>query len=90
MWYVYILKCSDNTFYTGITIDVGRRLAEHNGSNKGAKYTKARRPLILAYQERKKDRSSAAKREWQIKKMTRKEKEELLRRGGFLENKNVL
>ena len=48
-WFVYILKCSDNTLYTGITTDIERRIKEHNSSNKGAKYTKTRRPVKLFY-----------------------------------------
>lgn len=77
-YFVYILKCSDNTFYTGITTDVKRRVDEHNSSDKGAKYTKIRRPVVLVYQEISQDRSSASKREYAIKKLTRKEKMEII------------
>ena len=77
-YFVYILKCSDNTFYTGITTDVKRRVDEHNSSDKGAKYTKIRRPVALVYQEISQDRSSASKREYAIKKLTRKEKMEII------------
>ena len=75
MYYVYILKCADDTLYTGITTELERRVDEHNGSEKGAKYTRVRRPVILIYSEVYNDRSSASKREYQIKKnMTRVEK----------------
>ena len=75
MYYVYILKCADSTYYTGITTDLERRIYEHNNSDKAAKYTRARRPLLLVYSEEYKDRSMASKREYKIKKkMTRVEK----------------
>ena len=77
-YYVYILECSDNTLYTGITTDISRRVDEHNSSQKGAKYTKLRRPVKLVYSEESEDRSSASKREYAIKKLTRKEKLELI------------
>jgi len=77
-WYVYILHCADNTLYTGITTDVERRLDEHNNNNKlAAKYTKVRRPVKLVYQEECSSRSSSSKREAQIKKLSRKDKEKL-------------
>ena len=47
MYFVYILECADGTLYTGITTDLERRLDEHNNSSKGAKYTRARRPVVL-------------------------------------------
>ena len=71
---VYIVKCSDNTLYTGIAKDVTKRLDEHNNSSKGAKYTKARRPVTLLHVEEFEDRSSASKREYAIKQLTRSEK----------------
>jgi putative endonuclease len=78
-WIVYILRCSDNSLYTGITRDLDRRLDEHNNSNRLASaYTRARRPVSLVYQESHKDRSSASKREALIKKMTKIEKEEMI------------
>lgn len=76
-WFVYILRCSDETLYTGITTDIERRLAQHNDGS-GAKYTAARRPCKLVYQEEAENRSAASKREAGIKKLTRKEKEALL------------
>ncbi|WP_294966655.1 GIY-YIG nuclease family protein [Sulfurimonas sp.] len=77
-YFVYILECSDNTLYTGISTDIDRRLDEHNNSDKGAKYTKIRRPVKLVYTEEQDDRSSASKREYAIKKLKRKEKLELI------------
>ena len=78
-YYVYMVECSDGTYYTGITTDIERRVVEHNTSEKGAKYTRARRPVKLVYSEEYPDRSSASKREWEIKnKFTRAEKQKLL------------
>lgn len=74
MYYVYILECNDKTLYTGITKDLKRRVREHNESSKGAKYTRVRRPVILLYSEECEDRSSAAKREYAIKKLSRDQK----------------
>jgi|TARA_B110000914_G_scaffold198128_1_gene188328 putative endonuclease len=78
-WYVYIVQCSDKSLYTGITVDIDRRVLEHNTSNKGAKYTRPRRPVQLVYSEAYEDRSSASKRESAIKKLNRVEKLALLR-----------
>lgn len=78
MWYVYIAECSDKSLYTGITTDIDRRISEHNNSNKGAKYTRARRPIRLVYLESCKDRSIASKREYSIKKLKRVEKLSLI------------
>lgn len=78
-WYVYILRCADKSLYTGITIDVEKRVQEHNeDNNKGAKYTRARRPVELVYQETLADRSGATKREIEIKKLSRKQKIRLI------------
>ena len=72
MWFVYILRCVDGSFYTGITTDPDRRLAEHNGSDRlGARYTRARRPVRLAYLEEIPSRSEAARREAAIRKLGR-------------------
>ena len=74
-YFVYLLHCADNTLYTGITTDLKRRVEEHNSSSKGAKYTKARRPVVLVYSEVYVNRSEASKREYFIKKkMSREEK----------------
>ncbi|RXJ82112.1 GIY-YIG nuclease family protein [Arcobacter sp. F2176] len=77
-YFVYILECCDGSLYTGITTDVTKRLDEHNSSDKGAKYTKARRPVKLLYEESSSDRSSASKREYAIKKLTRIKKLQLI------------
>ena len=77
-WYVYILRCGDGTLYTGITDDVDRRLAVHR-SGKGAKYTRGRGPLEVVYTQEVPDKSAALKREIAIKKLTRQEKERLIK-----------
>lgn len=77
-WYLYILRCKDNTFYTGITTDVEKRLEVHR-SGKGAKYTRGRTPLELVYRETCGTHSEALRRELQIKKLSREEKLELVR-----------
>jgi putative endonuclease len=77
-YFVYIVQCSDQTYYTGITTDISRRIDEHNNSDKGAKYTRARRPVTLIYQESCEDKSSALKRERVIKKFRREQKEALI------------
>lgn len=74
MWYVYILRCADDTLYTGITTDLDRRVQEHNNSPKAAKYTRIRRPLELIYFESCEGKSSASKREHEIKQLSRVEK----------------
>ena len=77
-YFVYILKCADETLYTGITTDIERRVEEHNSSDKGAKYTKLRRPVELVYSEESENRSTASKREYAIKKLSRLQKLELI------------
>ena len=78
-WFLYIVRCSDGTLYTGITTDLERRVREHNGDNLlGARYTRVRRPVVLAYEESLSSRSEAAKREYEIKQLSRKEKERLI------------
>lgn len=76
-WHVYIIRCTDNSLYTGITNDVRRRMAEHGG-NRGAKYFRGRAPRELVYVEGGHSRSSASQREAEIKKMQRAEKERLI------------
>jgi len=74
-----MVQCADGTLYTGIATGLERRIEEHNSSDKGAKYTRARRPVILVYREEHPDRSSASKREYEIKKkMSRAEKLNLI------------
>jgi putative endonuclease len=78
-WFVYIAWCADDTLYTGITTDVIRRLAEHNTSNRlGAKYTRSRRPVALAYIEEVSTRAAAARREREIRHLDRRGKERLV------------
>ncbi|MBU2575763.1 GIY-YIG nuclease family protein [Patescibacteria group bacterium] len=84
MYYLYILKCKDKTLYTGITVDIERRIKEHNSSNLGAKYTRARRPVKLVYSRRFKNRSNASKEEARIKKLSRKEKLGFIKKGRLL------
>ncbi len=73
MWYVYILKCSDGSLYTGTTTDISRRVTEHNLS-KGGNYTRTRMPVKLVYQEPHSNRSEALKREIQIKRWSKEKK----------------
>ena len=74
-WFVYMLRCADGTLYTGITTDVDRRLAEHNGDHGlGARYTHSRRPVTLAYVESASNRTEAARREAAIKQLDRARK----------------
>ncbi len=75
---VYIVRCADDTYYTGIAADVGRRLFEHESSPRGAKYLKGRGPLTLVYSESVGDRSSASRIEYRIKQLNRADKESLI------------
>ena len=84
-WFLYVLQCSDDSYYTGVTTDLNRRLKEHNTSNRGAKYTRARRPVKLIYFSEHKDRSSAQKSEYMFKQMTRKQKEEIINKVKILD-----
>lgn len=77
MCYVYILKCSDDTLYTGWTNNLNKRVETHS-KGKGAKYTRARLPIKLVYYEEYTDKISAQKREYEIKQLTRKEKLDLI------------
>ena len=79
MNYTYILKCKDGSLYTGWTNDLEQRVAAHN-TGKGAKYTKARRPVELVYFEEFETKEQAMKREYAIKQMARKDKLEMVRR----------
>ena len=78
MNYTYILKCKDDSLYTGWTNDLKERITSHN-AGKGAKYTKARRPVELVYYEEFQTREEAMKREYAIKQLSRKEKEALIK-----------
>jgi putative endonuclease len=79
MYYVYILKCSDKTFYIGITNNLERRIREHNSSLLGAKYTRGRRPVSLVYSVKKRNRSTATKEEYRLKKLSRIDKINLIK-----------
>lgn len=78
MYYVYMLRCADGTFYIGFSNDVEKRVRIHNEGKAGAKYTKARRPVSLVYKELCESKSDALKREWQLKKLTRAQKQDLI------------
>ncbi len=80
-WVVYILRCADDTLYTGITNDLERRIAAHD-EGKGAKYTRGRGPLELIFSEARPDKSSALKRELEIKALTREDKLQLAHKSG--------
>ena len=74
-WFVYLVRCADDSLYAGITTDINRRVAEHNsGGGLGARYTRGRGPVTLAYFEPAGSRSEAARREREVKKMSRAEK----------------
>jgi len=77
-WFVYILRCADNSLYTGITTDLKRRLMEHNSLKTGAKYTRGRRPVTVVYSEQSSTKSLASVRECALKKLTKIQKEELI------------
>ena len=78
IWYLYLLRCSDSSLYCGITNNLEKRVHEHNlGLSKGAKYTKAKRPVVLVYSEKFLNKNEALQREFEIKKLS-KEKKELL------------
>ncbi len=76
-WYVYILRCRDDTLYTGMTDDLQRRLDAHN-AGKGAKYTRGRGPVELVYREKMESATDARKREYRIKQLTRAQKLDLI------------
>jgi putative endonuclease len=89
MYYLYILKCFDKTLYTGITVDLAKRVREHNSSKRGSKYTAARRPVKLVYAKKFRNRSEATKAEYCIKQLSKKEKLELiLSRFSFTQKKS--
>lgn len=77
-WSIYIVECSDGSYYTGASNDIDKRIIAHNSAKSGAKYTRTRRPVKLVYSELIGTKSKAMKREYAIKQMTRKEKEELI------------
>lgn len=83
-WFVYLLRCADSTLYTGITTDIGRRLAEHNTGKAGARYTRARRPVVLVWQQQVPDRSMASRCEYLLRQLSKVEKEALVATGSAL------
>jgi putative endonuclease len=78
--YVYIVECHDGTYYTGYTTDVERRVSEHN-SERGAKYTRGRTPVDLVHTESFDSKSAAMSREYEVKQLTRRQKERLVADG---------
>jgi len=77
-YYVYLVKCSDDSYYCGYTTNLKKRVDDHNNSKAGAKYTKSRRPVKLVYFEQVKNTRVALKREDEIKKLSRKDKVKLV------------
>ena len=88
-WRLYVVRCSDNTLYTGITNDLDRRINEHNTSKRGAKYTKTRRPVELIYYESYKNRSAAQQAEYAFKKLKREQKEKKIQESHSFEQPTV-
>ena len=78
-FHVYMLTCADGTFYTGSTNNLEKRLHQHNHAKSGAHYTKIRRPVVLAYSEVCENYADARKREAAIKRLTREEKQKLIK-----------
>lgn len=82
-WYVYIVRCADDTLYTGVALDPVRRVEEHNNNNRlAARYTRARRPVKLVYHEKVASRADALSREYAIKNLSRHQKEKMLEADG--------
>lgn len=89
MWYVYIVRCMDDSLYTGIARDVVSRVAQHN-AGQGAKYTRGRRPVQLVYHEQAPDRGSALRREAQIKRLSARQKRRLIDASAAAESGRVI
>ena len=86
-WYLYLIRCRDGTFYTGITTDVVRRLAEHQGEgNTGAKYVQSRRPLTLVMQKKLGSQGLALRVERRVKKLSKAQKEKLIGANEYIED----
>ena len=79
IWHVYMVRCSDWTLYTGITNDLEKRIEAHNSGKEGARYTRSRRPVKLVYSEQVESKSTAAKLEYQLKKLPRLKKIRLIK-----------
>jgi putative endonuclease len=85
-WYLYLLRCSDGSLYTGITTNVARRFAEHReNSGTGAKYLRGRRPLMLVFQKKLGSRSLALAVESKVRRLSKKRKEDLIRTNEHIE-----
>jgi putative endonuclease len=77
-WHVYIVRCRDGSYYTGITTDLVRRVEQHNSAAGGAGYTRPRRPVTLVYSETAGDRAAATRRELELKRLPRHQKQRLV------------
>ena len=86
-WSLYILRCGDGTYYTGIAVDIDKRFAAHR-AGKGAKYTRGRGPLVIVHRETCGDHGQALRRELQVKALTRQEKEALIASGDIIQTEN--
>lgn len=84
MYYVYLLRCGDNSLYCGQTKDLDRRIKEHNSNDSKSRYTRARRPVKLVYFKKYKTINEVLKREHEIKKMTKIKKERLITKNLYL------
>lgn len=85
MYHFYILRCSDNSLYSGITNNLKKRLEEHSsGKRRGAKYTRARGPVTLVYSEQLSSKSAALKREAEVKKWSKDKKENLIMKSAII------
>ena len=82
MYYIYIVRCQDDTYYTGFTNNIEKRIRAHN-ENKGAKYTRGRTPVELVYSEEFENKTEALKREYKVKQLTRKQKELLISKNRY-------
>jgi len=88
-WLFYVLRCKDDSLYAGITTDITRRLHEHNNTKRGAKYTRSRRPVALVFWLDVSCRSTASKIESKFKKLSRRQKEILIRSAGELTDEQL-
>jgi putative endonuclease len=86
MYYLYILKCADKTLYTGICIDLEKRIKEHNLSKLAAKYTRGRRPVKLVFSQKFRNRSAASIKEYRIKQLSRIEKLKMIKKYATAKN----
>lgn len=84
VWFVYLLRCADNSLYAGITTNLARRLNEHNTGKAGARYTRARRPVALVWQQPAANRSEASRCEHLLRTLSRSRKEELVASGAII------